>query len=96
MRFVVIFLLLAACSEVDESDIIRVQWKRFANANDLARNCDSRMQGATMGEPFYASGKVLGCYDRLGDMCYIRTMQDTDLDTLGHELKHCFEGRWHE
>jgi len=28
-------------------------------------------------------------------VCTIITKKSTDLDTLGHETRHCFQGNWH-
>jgi len=30
-----------------------------------------------------------------GDPCFIYTYPDPSFDLLGHELLHCFKGRWH-
>lgn len=30
-----------------------------------------------------------------GDPCFIYTYPEPDFGTLGHELLHCFMGRWH-
>lgn len=38
--------------------------------------------------------KALACA-RPGDPCIIWTYPSPSFDTLGHELLHCFKGRWH-
>lgn len=30
------------------------------------------------------------------DVCHIITERKTDLDTLGHEMRHCFQGAYHK
>jgi hypothetical protein len=30
-----------------------------------------------------------------GNKCYIFTSKQTTLHTLGHEVRHCFQGNWH-
>jgi len=30
------------------------------------------------------------------DVCHIITEKKTDLDTLGHEMRHCFQGAFHK
>ena len=30
------------------------------------------------------------------DVCHIITEKKTDLDTIGHEMRHCFQGAFHK
>ena len=42
-------------------------------------------------------GKVLlGCAIYSGTMCKIITSRNTTMEILGHELRHCFEGQFHQ
>ena len=41
------------------------------------------------------SGKVAACSIYDGKTCLIITGRNTDRDTIGHELQHCFQGSWH-
>lgn len=36
-----------------------------------------------------------GCAYWNGDKCIIITDKKTSLHTLGHEIRHCFQGAWH-
>lgn len=65
---------------------MRIRWERYA-IEELQRVC---------GAP--RAIRVVGCYARVGDSCVVRTWdQDPELhDTLGHEVRHCFEGAWHK
>ena len=39
---------------------------------------------------------VYGCAQPAKTWCKIYTGKTTTMATLGHELRHCFEGNWHE
>jgi hypothetical protein len=41
-------------------------------------------------------GKVLACSRNTGNTCTIFTAKDTSMTLLGHELRHCFEGAFHD
>jgi len=38
---------------------------------------------------------VFACAKWRGNKCTIITPRETTMETLGHELRHCFEGHWH-
>ena len=39
--------------------------------------------------------KILGCSRFTNSKCTVYTGRNTDLAILGHEIRHCFEGHWH-
>lgn len=39
---------------------------------------------------------VVACAKRRGNVCTIYTQRSLDLAILGHEIRHCYEGNWHE
>jgi len=39
---------------------------------------------------------IYGCAQWSTNMCKIYTSTTTTAAILGHELRHCFEGNWHE
>lgn len=40
------------------------------------------------------SYKAAGCYRKTGNTCIVYA-KDWDFHTLGHEVKHCFDGAFH-
>lgn len=38
--------------------------------------------------------RVQGCFWRGSGVCHVAA-PDWDFETLGHEVKHCFDGTWH-
>ena len=36
------------------------------------------------------------CAKWRGNKCTIITPRETTMETLGHEVRHCFEGHWHD
>ena len=81
MRSIAIVALLSGCA----TDGMTVRWRQheFTALQEVCR----------------APGKILvdGCYQRAGNVCVVSTWRgDPGLhDTLGHEVRHCFEGAWH-
>lgn len=51
------------------------------------------------GRPPYGK-KVLACtfweHSDNGGECHVFTSMDTTVETLGHEVRHCFQGHFHE
>jgi hypothetical protein len=39
---------------------------------------------------------VVACAQRSGIVCTIYTQRNLDLAILGHEIRHCYEGGWHD
>lgn len=84
MRFLLL-LFLMACTQTDEG-AKKVQWVQLA---DIATECS---------DPGF---DVAGCYKVRGDTCYVYTKQaQSENDkavhmTLGHEVRHCFQGDFH-
>lgn len=74
-------LLLTGCA----SDGMHIRWEQ----HDFK----------TLQEVCAVPGKVrvAGCYKRAGSQCVVMTYRgDKELhDTLGHEVRHCFEGAFH-
>jgi hypothetical protein len=39
---------------------------------------------------------IVACAQRSGIVCTIITKPDLNLAILGHEIRHCYEGAWHD
>lgn len=39
---------------------------------------------------------IKACAWRSGIVCEITTERNLDLAILGHEIRHCYEGKWHD
>lgn len=39
---------------------------------------------------------VVACAVRSGIVCDVYTAKKLDLAILGHEIRHCFDGNWHD
>ena len=95
MRFVGLLLigisLVGCASTAPNGEAVRVRWE-VASLKDVNEICND-------GIPMANRKRALGCYRRSFDECTIYTAdlkEDPDLhDTLGHELRHCFVGRFH-
>lgn len=83
-------LLLSSCAS---SALVLVQWHRVEDVHEFCV-----LQGAKVKD----GHKVLGCQWRTNDgICHIAAKDFTSQTdamsqiALGHELKHCFDGSWH-
>jgi hypothetical protein len=88
-------LLLAGCASTPspESGAIVVRW-HIASLAEVNEICNAGM-------PAKQRKSVWGCYRRTFDQCTVYTAgpdsrEDPQLhDTLGHEVRHCFQGAFH-
>lgn len=92
---VLVLLFLAGCGgtvlRVPDSapESVTVTWVRVADLNDLSNRC--RRSGLHGGEIAAACAEFL-----LGSgRCTIYTWRHASIETLGHEVAHCFLGAWH-
>lgn len=60
----------------------------------LARDCSAgeRCAAKKQAPPGW---KVVACAEYNDIICTINAAPDATDDTLGHELRHCFDGAWH-
>lgn len=82
----VLALFLAGCATNPDSGIV-VRWYKHESKASFDTACEITVR----------HGAVIGCARPGAGVCNIHTRtNDRDLnDTLGHELRHCFEGNWH-
>jgi hypothetical protein len=66
-----------------------VTWRPVANPTKTCSEERSRRGFTQYG------GAVEACSFWDGNTCLIITKYVTNRDTLGHELQHCFQGKWH-
>lgn len=98
MRAIIILLLLVGCAEVKPGAVQQVEWRKLTDQRALNDVCDNRVQPTSLGgimrmKPAIA---VDGCFKREANTCVIYTLDSTNHDTLGHEVRHCFEGLFHQ
>lgn len=71
-----------------------VTWEQV---DDVQKACDAESRRRGLGgfkiqvEACSFWGKRL-----MLDVCHIITEKKTDFDTLGHEMRHCFQGEFHK
>jgi len=68
---------------------IRVEWR----AVDDVRAVCSKLSVSRGYSPITIA--IHACSVQDGNVCTIYTKNETSMHTLGHELRHCFQGRWH-
>jgi hypothetical protein len=56
---------------------------------DLEQACNGKPKNPGQGE-------LRGCAKFNKTKCFVYTKKQTTLANLGHEMRHCFEGQWHE
>lgn len=62
---------------------------RWVVVEDVSRFCQAKM-------PSLGNQRVLACSEYNNRQCTIYTGRTTDMAQVGHELRHCFEGQWHQ
>ena len=84
-------MLLSGCATVSRQvgPSVEVQWLRAKDLADVERLC-------SRGKP-QIHYNISGCQWNEGPRCYVVAMDygGETLTTLGHEVKHCFDGKWH-
>ena len=69
---------------------VSVLWKTVDNIQQACNAELQRRQGKNFGYALNA------CAFWDGDQCTILTPKTTSTHTLGHEMRHCFQGDWHK
>lgn len=70
-----------------EYEEMRISWHVV---DDVPQACAT----AFYNKPY--RGDVVACAVRSGIVCDVYTAKKLDLAILGHEIRHCYEGAWHE
>lgn len=91
---ILVTALLLGCTTPPVQKGVLVVWMKTPadEVHDVCR---------TATRPLLLGGRVLGCYIRNGEVCTVYSPDFTDerdkkaMATLGHEMKHCFDGHWH-
>jgi hypothetical protein len=62
--------------------------------DDVQKACDEERQSTGAGKyPYKVNACVSFYLDK--NTCLIITGKKTSMHTLGHEVRHCFQGHWH-
>ena len=69
---------------------VQVEWRTVDNPLQV---CNRESKNFGNGGFAYA---VQACAFWWDNRCIIITGKKTDHDTIGHEIRHCFQGDWHE
>ena len=95
MRYYIISLLLVGCSTFTaksyDERITEATVVTWITADDVEKEC--LKAGAKKPGTFQ---HLLGCAKYNEKSCRIYTGKVTTMETLGHELRHCFEGKFHQ
>ena len=87
ITIIISLFFLSGCLSLRPGSI-PVDWIKVKDKEEATSWCASYSRSRTY-------PKVYGCQYWLGGTCIIVAPQ-TDHDTIGHELRHCFEGRFHK
>lgn len=74
-------------TQQQEYGAVLINWK---TVKDPAMVCH-----ALTGHKSRRPDDIIACATRSGLHCTIYTNRKLDLATLGHEIRHCYEGKWH-
>ena len=72
-----------------ERSEVRVIWRNVSNVREYCSNWNISKGYGPITNPIKA------CSSHDNNVCIIITGNETSMHTLGHELRHCFQGKWH-
>jgi hypothetical protein len=77
----------------DVYEDVRISW---IVSDDIVQTCN--MATALTGSTAKYNHRILACavLYKKSNTCVIYTAKKLNLAILGHEIRHCFEGAWHE
>jgi len=62
---------------------------RWVAVEDISSFCQAKV-------PLKSNKRLLACSEYTDQTCTIYTGTTTDMAVVGHEIRHCFEGQWHQ
>lgn len=66
---------------------------RWIAVDNVQRTCDLESKKRGFGG---ISWSIKACSFFNGNVCDIYTSKQLNMHTLGHEVRHCFQGSWHK
>ena len=85
--FSLVALLSACSSPLQQDGAVLIKWHVTKTPYEDARRLGLNVVPMQM--------RIIGFKYFDGEVCHVFTHAD-DLETLGHEVKHCFEGSFHK
>jgi hypothetical protein len=68
---------------------------RWVSVNNVQKACDGAR--AQLGQQAYgAAVRACSFWDNKHQTCTVITEKNVSMHTLGHEIRHCFQGNWHD
>jgi hypothetical protein len=74
-----------------ETNRMRVEWRRVTDVQGVC-SAENVRRGY---EPIKYSIKACSFNDATNTECIVVTHLTTSMHSLGHEMRHCFQGAWH-
>jgi len=68
---------------------------KWVSVNDVTAQCN-RERSAKGQAGFNAKLKACSFWDDNHTSCTIITGKNVNMHTIGHEMRHCFQGDWHQ
>ena len=76
-------------TKANQSDSMNIIWRPV---EDVDKECSKEAQSRGHKRFGYA---VNACSFWTENTCTVITKKNTSMHTLGHEVRHCFQGNWH-
>ena len=94
-----LWLLLSACAATPASDNVAVVWNRVEEPQRVCESLSGRKNLFHILGCSHWSGPATEGGPRVCSIYAPEPRHERDFErfaTLGHELKHCFDGNWHD
>jgi hypothetical protein len=81
-------------TDVNRSEMVVITWE---TAKNVQKSCDRESKKRGLGGFDYQVEACSFWGTRMGvNVCHIITEKKTTLATIGHEMRHCYQGNWHK
>ena len=89
--FVLTLLLTSCATKFENGQAGMVVWHKMESQNEIVEAC---LAPRTKGSIVF---RIQGCYRFENNVCHIYAQDGVNnMKYLGHELKHCFDGLFHD
>jgi hypothetical protein len=97
MKYIILCLfLLSGCAQIDPPEQVKTVTVTWKSVDNIDSYCKSLYKERGIDKPWYTTIYACVTYDKALTKCTIYTGKHPNTAMLGHEVQHCFMGKWHD